>query len=1090
MPNQETNQEKSLLLPKVKADCDVQAGDQVGVWQMDARTTFDNVASSLDYKAPGEVKDISAVPTMWARPLSFEMALHNPGFPIRDQVIPQWRGMLAAIALAEVRSLPLKAKRLRLDQVDNPFSKALSQLLPEPNAVLYSADAENPWKDIYIFDWNGQPVGMTSPSTLVVTSEEGQWKGLPWWQDGQLQDPVRFLNDNEKALFWRWLDNLLSEINQHQGKRNAIDKMTGLVEEFRDSLGSAPQENLSLSKNPQFFGVPINIGVLKALNQPVKAKAQPSNVRLIPSPDKENLPDLLIVDPEIAEAWNQPPQNVWIYDDRTLASFQLQGQTLGQLNDRSVRVLQAQDLFLPELAFLEIEDALPGALLPSSSQNLRFNGEAITPLLPLNPILLEYLNPQDLMNKVVSLEGLTVDGEGAKVRVVLDLPLSGMNPDSQKPENYRVYKDYVLKEENIVIDVPVLQVWPNFQLTSWTHYYGFYYDGQLAEDTFRVNFPEATDVYPFEEKLGNYQIVQFKSFPTYVECLSEYNELQGLIVLSPPETVKPTGDWKIGVDFGTSFTNIYVNRQGRVTDPLPLNNLQLQVTNVPDDTRVKTLFEFFVPENFVPEEKPLPLSSVLTNRGFRKDAGEDLDPIFDGRVYVPQSSSFQPQQDFIKTDLKWSAKNLPYNRLFLKHLALHITAMAVQDEGGARRIQWCLSYPSAFSRRDQRRLASVWQSITEDLAQSTGVKHGCPGIQDLTHFRTESLAIAQYFADKEGENLVSSTCIDLGGGTSDISIWERNTLIHQCSVQLAGRDLFSQFISRKPDFILKHFEQDKSQWSELEGPAFNAKLDVLLRNDSANWLRNKRSFVEEEPEFQGLLQLMALGFSGLYYYIGTLLGVLHQEGKYSAPQITPVYIGGNGSQLLNWLAEDGRFDPDSEINALLSKMLCEGSQFKDTEEPTRLSQRPKDEVACGLVLSQSKLKGLERETEDLLIAGEDCEINGRRIQFNERLDLGQENVSQFEVPELAQLALFVNSFQRAIKTLRIEGILPLADYTITDDYEEQLEENGPLWREVQRELTAILITMKGESPDDIRVEPPFILALKALLQVLGKRWVG
>jgi hypothetical protein len=268
-------------------------------------------------------------------------------------------------------------------------------------------------------------------------------------------------------------------------------------------------------------------------------------------------------------------------------------------------------------------------------------------------------------------------------------------------------------------------------------------------------------------------------------------------------------------------------------------------------------------------------------------------------------------------------------------------------------------------------------------------------------------------------------------------------------------------------------------------------LDVLLRNESAKWLRTKRSFVEEETEFQGLLQLMALGFSGLYFYIGTLLGVLHQEGKYSEPQITPVYIGGNGSQLLNWLAEDGRFAPDSEINALLSKMLCEGSEFQDTEEPTRLSQRPKDEVACGLVLSQSKLKGLEQQTEDLLIAGEGCEINGRRIQFNERLDLGEENVSQFEVPELAQLAVFVNSFQRAIKQLGIEGIQPLAGYSITDnDEQQQLDENGQLWREVQRELTAILITMKGDSPDNIRVEPPFILAVKALLQVLGKRWVG
>jgi len=56
-------------------------------------------------------------------------------------------------------------------------------------------------------------------------------------------------------------------------------------------------------------------------------------------------------------------------------------------------------------------------------------------------------------------------------------------------------------------------------------------------------------------------------------------------------------------------------------------------------------------------------------------------------------------------------------------------------------------------------------------------------------FRTESLAIAQYFADKEDRNLIGSACIDLGGGTFDISIWQDNRLIHQCSIQLAGRNL-------------------------------------------------------------------------------------------------------------------------------------------------------------------------------------------------------------------------------------------------------------------------------------------------------------
>ena len=48
---------------------------------------------------------------------------------------------------------------------------------------------------------------------------------------------------------------------------------------------------------------------------------------------------------------------------------------------------------------------------------------------------------------------------------------------------------------------------------------------------------------------------------------------------------------------------------------------------------------------------------------------------------------------------------------------------------------------------------------------------------------------------------MSTTCIDMGGGTSDISIWQNDKLLHQCSVQLAGRDLFSQFVEMNPKFL-------------------------------------------------------------------------------------------------------------------------------------------------------------------------------------------------------------------------------------------------------------------------------------------------
>jgi hypothetical protein len=151
---------------------------------------------------------------MWARPLSIEMALHHKNYPIRREIISQWQGMLTAVALAEVRRFPLTAQLVDLGKLrqQNPFSRALYELLPNSINVLYDLDGNNPWQEVYVFLWNNKPVGMTSPSTIVANSEEGNWDGLPWWNPETkcLESPLtgNYLNKNEKALLWRWLENL------------------------------------------------------------------------------------------------------------------------------------------------------------------------------------------------------------------------------------------------------------------------------------------------------------------------------------------------------------------------------------------------------------------------------------------------------------------------------------------------------------------------------------------------------------------------------------------------------------------------------------------------------------------------------------------------------------------------------------------------------------------------------------------------------------------------------------------------------------------------------------------------------------------
>lgn len=160
-------------------------------------------------------------------------------------------------------------------------------------------------------------------------------------------------------------------------------------------------------------------------------------------------------------------------------------------------------------------------------------------------------------------------------------------------------------------------------------------------------------------------------------------------------------------------------------------------------------------------------------------------------------------------------------------------------------------------------------------------------------------------------------------------------------------------------------------------------------------------------------------------------------------------------------------------------MLSKGSGFPDTKEETLLSSKPKAEVACGLVLNQRETRlNVEQDEDDDVIAGEDCYVNGNLIPWKSRFRLTG-TVESVKVQDLTNLRSFFDDYHAALIELRITNIKPLKDY-------QNEEEREKFWRETIRLTEAELLKMKGPA-DEIRVEPPFILGLKSLLQVLARR---
>ena len=1035
----QANDRSILMLPKLK-DNRVRRGT-TGQWNRQAPAAFDDVARSIDVVVAGDVANVNSIPSMWAHPLSLESILpssdYNPR--IRNPLINQWRGMLAAIALAPdfesvgkftAQAIDLSDSRYRT----NNFIQSLLRLVPSDDKCLFDLPKKvNPWLKGYVFRWNKKSIGMTSPSTIVCPSEDADWTGLPWFIDNEVQSPEEHLTPDQRSRLSRWLVHLRKKITE-QGL-GISEVIAALINSFIDDLGGDRERGLNtddngnitdLVKEELYFGIQLDLGIYTAINHPLR------------NPLKETL----------------------------------------------------TNVFLPDLYFLRRPDAFPNADLPESVKSLSFGGSPISVILPIQSSFFNRSDAASLLSK------LKVERLRAGTALKLSMQVDG----------HPLEQEYELKNENAINGLPVAEVWPNFVHPDWRIYYA--YSFLDIDEKLRFDFPNVVNPNEDIHIFGRSKLFRFTSFPSSVICLYDEKPI-GSIPLKTPVTIPESeNEWTVGVDFGTSFTNAY-KKYSDSDEKMSFDGLHYSITDADPITRTSVL-----EENFIPLKQDMPISSLLTEKDGRNKVGSKVskaDIIFDARIYVAQDpTQVGDRQNFLIGNLKWSSLNdKKPMRLFIEQLGLQISAQAVKN--GASSIQWALSYPTAFSSNDKKSYVKIWNDSSKRLATITGLRYEDLSVAATKHFRSESLAIAHFFNNKKEKPLSNTACIDIGGGTTDISIWElRNkvfTPVFQFSIQLAGRHLFSDVMKRSPRF-LRHIRFTTEEYTDAllqlskknKGDLFYSALDAVVKGGSNTWLSEHREDLQNDERLRDYLQILVVGIAGMHYYIGLVLDVLHREDNklYDSGKPVNVYFGGNGCRLLNWLSYTGEFG-DDEVSNLLQEMVVRGSKFKPSGSRTvYLSDLPKEEAACGLVVGKKKL-GDPSINENALIAGEPCRIGDRSfgwndyIQFNEEVE---ENIDELQVEELVNLPQFLYWFHKSLRSKKNDINVPAIDgYKLGDPKktdEENLastfETNLDFWESVIEQLEDSMALEDGVTTETIRLEPPFILGLKALIEVLSKRW--
>jgi hypothetical protein len=254
---------------------------------------------------------------------------------------------------------------------------------------------------------------------------------------------------------------------------------------------------------------------------------------------------------------------------------------------------------------------------------------------------------------------------------------------------------------------------------------------------------------------------------------------------------------------------------------------------------------------------------------------------------------------------------------------------------------------------------------------------------------------------------------------------------------------------------------------------FYAQADAIISREGDSWfqqLPNKMG----QPETKKLVQIIAVGLSGLFFYIGLVLRFLIERKNYK-PEVPDIYVGGNGSKMFYWLSA-GKYDPNHPINELLRQMLHEASGLRANDsQPMKivLSPSPKCEAARGLVGTKKLNIAASASDDSTVISGENILIQGKKYDHN----------------TFVSASTFKSSLELPAKLDKTESFLQIFNrYASKNSFAIPPISIDIVSTELRKRLGGKLNDLSKKDQKEISVEPIFILALKTLLEICAEEW--
>lgn len=1106
------------LLPKLRESSAVNP-DRSSIWENEGYDFLNHLVKSL--AVGGDIKDvqhIDSIPDIWARPLLFQMALFDKQNDaatefvkgLHDRVVGEWRSILAMLALNDVRHLGLTASIVSLNDDTSPLGQVLKSLAPQE-----TISSENDWLTTYVIKYQGTPIAMTSPTTLVAAAADYSRElfgvlSVPWSADGErLTDPITMLTGDELSSLHLWLTNLYGELQQtvRGSDSEAGQSLLAALDEYIRDVKLKGTTNVTNFKYTD-MGLGLNIGLYRHLNHAIKGKAasaDDSAVKLMlngsgRTPQKETL----IVSPDMVREFSQqegvPLAQLVVWPGVSGADItedMLSGDRtrLGNAILVGAEYYRPEDFFTERMTFME-----PGgvaiASLPYQGDKL-LAGDDLTAVLPLKRELLELFSADEIARRV------RIEDNGDNYTVTFSFPLTGANGAGT---DYRFAKKY-RKDKQIFLSTipPVVEIWPNFRRAGWSRYYLYYAntESQKAGATelgknfiYVAPWRYGVDIAPDMPAGGmaNTYTAKMDGFPEALVCTVTTTENDstyataveaGLLLLTPPEEViaEPEMRWQVGIDFGTSSTMLYCRNGSETPRPLAFGSHLYQVMD-PGPVARSGVAKGFLPVDTTPQQDGS-LLSVFHLLNANK-LNEELLPIQDGHVLWVDSERYDEYNALrtrIDANLKWK-DDAPGRRkvnAYIKQICLQSLAEAAAHNVSS--VDWNFSFPTAFSREQLSSFEVSCADAVEDAYADSGFS---PADSERIEKWPESKASAYHFNKLNSTDTNFSDgaiCVDIGAGTTDISVisGQPGRIVYHTSIKFAGRYLFRP-IYRHYELFAKDATSILAQIQDSDEEFRNMKIDLDMREHSEEYLRNLKN-ITGKAEVKDMLQGAQFALAGVFYYLGLLLKTLHERGIYAESHVPDIFLGGNGSRILYWIAGSSFSDSNPFLEVLKDAIVAGSGLDKGYRFKLHLSANPKIEVASGMIGDRpyNDSAFYDEEEQSRALFGAECD------EYQQSAVLAGSGYSLADGSHAAGDFISARDINAGI---RIDNITELTDFI------DSFNRNRHIWfdgitfddddlADIQKRINSYYVAEKGKDTKLIFPESVFIQGLKKAVEVIA-----